>query len=377
MRVPFQRNPWPGGHCTRACVTGLTSRAPATEQGRGLERAQALSALGTRFAFRRDVLTPHEPTPAPKTAATVEPIRWFRPLIPTALGNCVADHVCMAKYKLRTGQKIGWVFDPAIDFHADLAVCNPHLDAACAVGDFRGDPNALPEPSFGRIWNYLIENTEPAGLEIPEHIAEKVLTQLGARGLSPGDRIITIHAREPGYKYYTPAHEPERFVSPEPFMRLAEYWAERGFKVVRIGDPSCTPFPSHPRIVDAAHWQGKRLIHDLVLIGLSDALVATDSGVWPIGVALGTPTLLSNSCHGQPAHGTLSHWFPWEPGHAVLNKRLLVHGEAVPAEVGVSLFEGRRWREIAGVTRLEDNTLDELIEATTRLLVRHGKETRA
>ena len=95
------------------------------------------------------MLTPHEPTPAPKTAATVEPIRWFRPLIPTALGNCVADHVCMAKYKRRTGQKIGWVFDPAIDFHADLAVCNPHLDAACAVGDFRGDPNALPEPSFG------------------------------------------------------------------------------------------------------------------------------------------------------------------------------------------------------------------------------------
>ena len=61
----------------------------------------------------------------------------------------------------------------------------------------------------------------------------------------------------------------------------------------------------------------------------------------------------------------------------MLNKRLFVHGEAVPAEVGVNLFEGRRWREIAGLTRLEDNTLDELIEATTRLLVRHGKETRA
>jgi len=310
-------------------------------------------------------------------ALAVEPIHWFRPLIPTALGNCVADHVCIGKYKLATGNKVGIVFDPKIDFHADLAVSNPYLDSACSIEEFRGDVAALPEPSNGRVWNYLIENTEPAHLRIPENLAAKVLAELLARGIEPGDRLIAIHAREPGYKYFGGNHEPERFVAPETFMRLAEHWAERGFKVVRIGDPSMTPFPSHPRIVDAALWPTKRLIHDMTLIGLADMLIATDSGVWPIGVALGTPTLLSNSCHGQPALGTHSHWFPWEPGHAVLNKRLFLRGEEVPAKVGVALFKGMRWREVPDVARLEDNTLEQLVAASTALLEKHGKETRA
>jgi len=320
----------------------------------------------------------HATPTAPEADVTEStPIRWFRPLVSKAVGNCVVDHVCLGKYKQRTGQRVGILFDPKVDFHADLAVCNPYLDAACSIEEFNGNPASLPEPTHGRIWNYLIENTEVAELEIPERVAEKVMPELILRGIEPGDRLITIHAREPGYKYLPPDHEPERFVDPKTFMRLAEHWVAQGFKVVRIGDASCTPFPKHPRIVDAALWPGKRLVHDMILIGLSEMLIATDSGVWPIGVALGTPTLLSNSCHGQPAMGTVSHWFPWMPGHAVLNKRLFFHGEEVPAEIGISLFKGTRWRNVPDVARLEDNSLEQLILTSTALLQRHGKGTTA
>lgn len=320
-------------------------------------------------------ISPSSMEPRSQAIASAEPspIHWFRPLVSTALGNCVVDHVCLAKYKRRSGCRIGILFDPEIQFHQDLCVSNPYLDAAVSTEEFAGDPAKLPEPTHGRTWHYLIENTEPARLAVPPQIIDKVAPELFDRGLHPGDRIITIHAREPGFVHLpTPNHEHERFVDPKPFMELALHFAERGFKVVHIGDPACTPFPEHPNVLDAAHWPNKRLIHDLILIQSSELLVATDSGVWPIGVAFGTPTVLSNSCHGQPAMGAARHWFPWEPGHVVLNKHLFFKGEEISAAAGIQLFKGQRWHEVSGVTSLSDNTLAELLAASEALLSARG-----
>jgi len=301
-------------------------------------------------------------------------IEWFHPLIAHAVGNCVVDHVALAKQKLRYGHAVGLVYDPSIDFHLDMIAANPYLDAVCPIGAFPGDPRSLPEPTFGRTWNYLIENTEPVRLRVPEAVVEHVQDLLELRGISASDRVISIHAREPGYKYYRKDHEPERFVDVANFIKVAEHYVERGFKVIRIGDPSCTPFPHHPAIFDAAHLPHKRLAHDMAFVARSDLLLATDSGVWPVGVALGTPTVLSNSCHGQPAMGTVKHWFPWEAGHTVLNKTLVFEGQKLPPRLGVRLFRGNRWRQVPGKTQLFDNSAEQLIEAVDGLLRQHGQQ---
>lgn len=316
---------------------------------------------------------PVDPAPRPQPDLTLS---WFRPLVPTALGNCVVDHIAIGKLKARTGQRVGLVFWPEIDFHAELLAANPYLDEACPVREFPADPATLPEPTRGRTWNYLIENTEIARLCVDPDDQQEVDELLVARGICPGDEILAIHAREPGYKYYAKDHEPERFVEVQAFIEVAEHYLARGLKVVRIGDPSCTPFPRHPGLFDAAHWPNKRLGHDMAIIQRARVLLATDSGIWPLGVALGTPTVLSNSCHGQPAMGAQRHWFPWEPGHLVLNKHLVALGRELSAREGVELFRGARWRPIPGKVELYDNTVAELIDAVERLRKRQKGASR-
>ncbi len=145
-----------------------------------------------------------------------------------------------------------------------------------------------------------MENTEIARLRFPDGAGEEFDAVLQEHGIGPDDNIITLHVREPGYGYYTPEHEPERFVNIGAFMALGDCYAL------------------------------------------------------------------------QPAIGMRRHWFPWEPGHVVLNKRPLLQGERLTAEEGARLFKGQRWRTIADTTELRDNSLQELIQATDKLL-EHGR----
>jgi putative glycosyltransferase (TIGR04372 family) len=296
-------------------------------------------------------------------------LEWYRLFVPTALGNSVADHVALAKHKQRTGARIGLAYPREIEFQADLIICNPYLDAICPLDELPVDSRQLPDASFGRPWNYLIENTERVRLRLPDDADAVIGPLLEAHGIGGGDPILAIHAREPGFEHRAGAsHEPERDVAIGPFVEVARRYLARGFKVIRIGDPSCTPFPALPGLFDAAHHPDKQLIHDLYFVRRACVLLATDSGVWPIGVALGTPTVLSNSCHGQPALGAARHWFPWEPGHRVLSKALYHRGRRLTPGEGIRLFRGQRWRAIEGETRLEDNTADELEAAVEALL---------
>jgi len=376
----------PGLSRLRARLTGGEAQDLAT-----LERA-AREVLAERDREAQGALAAHgqgagargggreEQAPTTTSAARQQkmhaqsPIDWFRLFIPTALGNSVVDHVAIAKHKLRTGRRIGLAFDPSIAFHQDLIACNPHLDEAAPLATLPAGTRLL-DATFGRPWNYLIENTERARLRVPEAHAASLAPVLAAHGIGPDDGVLALHVREPGYVFCPATHEPERFVAVEPFVELARRYLARGFKVIRIGDAAGTPFPTLPGLFDAAHRPGQRLLDDLCLIHRATVLVATDSGVWPIGVALGTPTVLSNSCHGQPALGAQRHWFPWEPGHLVLNKTLLLRGRELSAEEGVQLFRGTRWHAIPGQTELRDNTTDELEAAVESLL--RGREDAA
>ena len=60
--------------------------------------------------------------------------------------------------------------------------------------------------------------------------------------------------------------EPERFVNINNFFDIAFYYANKGFKVYRIGDSKQTPMPSHPNIIDLAKQINKRMLDDLFLL---------------------------------------------------------------------------------------------------------------
>jgi hypothetical protein len=88
--------------------------------------------------------------------------------------------------------------------------------------------------------------------------------------------------------------EPNRFVNPKTFHELALHYANKGFKVVRIGSIKETPFPKHENIFDFAMCHNRYFIEDLYLIQNSKLFVSCDSGVWPMAGGMKKKMLLTN-----------------------------------------------------------------------------------
>ncbi len=96
--------------------------------------------------------------------------------------------------------------------------------------------------------------------------------------------------------------EPERFVNPEIFFNTALHFAEKGFKVVRIGDPNQTPMPKHKNITDLAITKNKTMLDDFFLISKCKVFLSCDSGVWPMAGGMKKPLILSNVCSPFRSH---------------------------------------------------------------------------
>jgi len=90
--------------------------------------------------------------------------------------------------------------------------------------------------------------------------------------------------------------EPRRFVDPLMFGKVALHYANKGFKVVKIGDPRQMLFPSHPNIIDFGCFQhqNKTILDDLYLIDNCKVFLSCDSGVWPMAGGMKKKLVLSN-----------------------------------------------------------------------------------
>lgn len=307
-------------------------------------------------------------------------IIWFKGNLPTAVGNTVTDHISLAKYKIRTGEQVGFLYDDRISFQKDLVECNLYIDFPMPLSEtnerFRKD-NIFLDPCFGKSWDSLVENKEKANFVIPQYMQNEGRKILSQNGIDVDkDKIISFQAREIGFKYTNVLNDPERYVKIENFVLFAKEMISKGFKIIRLGDRDSASFiEPMDSFFDATVLKNKRLLHDMYFISVSKVCVACDSGMWPTSVALGTPTLHCNSCHGQPNMGTLRHWFPWESGHLTINKHVFFKGKEMDVRNAIMFFNRAMWHNIPNVTELKDNTYQELVSGVEYLLsLHHGKK---
>lgn len=221
-----------------------------------------------------------------------------------SLGNSAEHTIGLYKHLLRTKDS-----DPIIyvehDFQRDFALCIPGIEPEnikyfeekhCKLDSVPHDkyssdiyvPNVYRDyTTYPASWADLIDNPE-CTLSFPhKHYKNKKLPK----------NTIVMHVRERNtfHKRVVGANEePQRFVNPNTFFEIAEYYANKGIQVVRIGDKNQTPFPKHPNILDFAMEEERTMLDELYMISESRAYISCDSGIWPLVGGMKKNLVLSN-----------------------------------------------------------------------------------
>ena len=170
--------------------------------------------------------------------------------------------------------------------------------------------NGLKYPAMWSDLNYTPESS----LEFPHE------TYQNKHNL-PKDAIV-IQFREKGTfdKRIDGANsENERFVNIDTFFKISLYYANLGYKIIRIGDSNQKPLPIHENIIDFAHYENKNMMDDLYCLSTCKVFVSTDSGIWPMAAGLKKNMVLTNmtSCKNKM---DIVNWLPKETTKILFKK---------------------------------------------------------
>jgi putative glycosyltransferase (TIGR04372 family) len=80
----------------------------------------------------------------------------------------------------------------------------------------------------------------------------------------------------------------------ETYLEAADFLVQRGYTVVRLGDPSMTPV-DHPGVVDLATSRTRTNLLEIYCMLRADLLIAGESGLAGVTYLTNTPFLLVNS----------------------------------------------------------------------------------
>ena len=133
--------------------------------------------------------------------------------------------------------------------------------------------------------------------------SEDAAAQARAHGIPPDAPLVCIHAREAGYKrgseiQDTKPHDGRndlaRNVQIESYFEAVDYLMQRGYTVIRLGDPSMKPV-HHPGLVDLATSPTRTNLLEVYCLLRSALLIAGESGLAGVTYVTNTPFLLVNS----------------------------------------------------------------------------------
>lgn len=149
-----------------------------------------------------------------------------------------------------------------------------NLFEACGiVADRAGDPSGA-----------ILERPDPSSPALARFFEET--------GLTPNDRIVTLHCREKGFR--SDIHQRLRNVDVRTYLPAIEALAAQGYRVVRLGDPSMTPLPEIDGVIDYARSPLKNDQLDVELLGVAHFHIGSSSGLSQVPLLYGTPSLLLN-----------------------------------------------------------------------------------
>jgi putative glycosyltransferase (TIGR04372 family) len=144
------------------------------------------------------------------------------------------------------------------------------------------------------------DDMPPIRLRLPADREEQIAREAAALGIDPAAPIVTVHVRESGYRSVSGLRQRSwdevRNARIETFLPAFHALAERGYTVVRLGDPTMTPVEM-PGVVDLATSPARTQWLEIWCTMRSQFLVGCDSGPSWLAVLLGIPVLTVNAVH--------------------------------------------------------------------------------
>ena len=144
---------------------------------------------------------------------------------------------------------------------------------------------------------------QPVPVRLPEPLHARVEAAARDLGIRPGARLVTIHAREAGFKQGQERHdrqrkrlrdESARNVDIATFFPAVDSLVARGYTIVRIGDPSMVRV-ERPGVIDLATSPARTPELEAYCLLHSAFMLGVESGPTVITYLTNTPTLTVNA----------------------------------------------------------------------------------
>lgn len=200
------------------------------------------------------------------------------------------------------------------------------------------------------------------------HLRE-VLAQMG---LSDTDWYACLHVREAGFwKEQGKSWNAPRMAPVADYLPAIRRILEVGGRVIRLGDPSMTPLPEMPGLIDYARSPFKSERMDILLAGSCRFLLGTNSAMYWVSAAFGVPALITNwmpiTAHPlQPSDRMVPKLLREREGGHLLSFSAML---ALPRDTWSGHYFDRQGLEVL------DNTATDIEVATVEMLRELGVRT--
>jgi putative glycosyltransferase (TIGR04372 family) len=137
-------------------------------------------------------------------------------------------------------------------------------------------------------------------LRLPSSLEREALASAVRAGIDASAPLVTVHVRESGYRAAAGLRQRGwddlRNARIESYHKAFAALVERGFTVVRLGDPTMTPV-TLPGVVDLATSPARTEALEAWCVLRSRFLIGSDSGPSWLAFLLGVPVLTVNAVH--------------------------------------------------------------------------------
>lgn len=137
--------------------------------------------------------------------------------------------------------------------------------------------------------------TRPSLLTLTKDDMDWGREMLAHMGIPDDAWFACVHAREAGFSPIDEELQQHRNGSIENTIPAMQEIVRRGGRVIRIGDPTMTPLPSLPGVIDYAHSPYKSARMDIVLCARARFILGNTSGIGLVGTVFGVPCAAANA----------------------------------------------------------------------------------
>ncbi|MGB0670023.1 MAG: TIGR04372 family glycosyltransferase [Rhodospirillales bacterium] len=236
--------------------------------------------LGDFIMYQLTAATVKRAIPGAQLASIFRDDRPYKRLLDLANRDVAARHV-MARGA--PGLDVG-AFDGAHE-QAGMPFSQAWIDSGFHKPDLLLTPAMMGHFSFAG---------PPPVLRLPDDLVAPLAASMAARGLDTGRWFAALHMRETGY-HYRQGVDPGRSVDPKTYLPMVVHIIRAlGGQVVRLGDPSMTPFPAMAGLVDLSR-DGGSFAEQAWACQFARYFIGTDSGGTQLASAFGCPTATTNA----------------------------------------------------------------------------------